>query len=49
MQKGFCAISEDVIDGHIGNEANGQATKNKKQREASFWQSLKKAMRDNFP
>ena len=24
-------------------------TKPKKQREASFWQSLKKAMRDNFP
>ena len=30
----------DILDGK---------PKTKKQREASFWQSLKKAMRDNFP
>ena len=37
-------LAEDVIDGHTETK-----TKPKKQREASFWQSLKKAMRDNFP
>ena len=34
----------EETDGHTGREAEDQETER-----ASFWQSLKKAMRDNFP